>query len=78
VQSATCAYLAALTLGGLLLRSFFGLRWLDPVAALAAVPILIVEGSAVPCLYLLQLKSLPGVLVSIESSISGQISNRSP
>ncbi|WP_130422386.1 cation transporter [Edaphobacter modestus] len=44
VQSATCAYLAALTLAGLLLRSTFGLRWLDQVAALLAVPILIVEG----------------------------------
>ncbi|HWE84216.1 MAG TPA: hypothetical protein VG267_04685 [Terracidiphilus sp.] len=44
VQSATCAYLAALTLGGLLLRSAFGLRWPDPAAALLAVPILIVEG----------------------------------
>lgn len=43
VQSATCAYLAALTLVGLLLRSSFGLHWLDPVAALAAVPILITE-----------------------------------
>lgn len=43
VQSATCAYLAALTLGGLLLRSFFGVSWLDQVAALAAIPILIVE-----------------------------------
>lgn len=43
VQSATCAYLAALTLGGLLLRSIFGLQWLDQTAALAAVPILIVE-----------------------------------
>jgi divalent metal cation (Fe/Co/Zn/Cd) transporter len=44
VQSATCAYLAALTLAGLLLRSAFGLRWLDQAAALLAVPILIVEG----------------------------------
>jgi divalent metal cation (Fe/Co/Zn/Cd) transporter len=44
VQSATCAYLAALTLAGLLLRSAFGLRWLDQIAALLAVPILIVEG----------------------------------
>lgn len=43
VQSATCAYLAALTLGGLLLRWAFGLHWLDQVAALAAVPILIIE-----------------------------------
>lgn len=43
VQSATCAYLAALTLGGLLLRWMFGLGWLDEGAALVAVPILIVE-----------------------------------
>lgn len=44
VQSATCAYLAALTLTGLLLRSAFGLNWLDQAAALLAVPVLIVEG----------------------------------
>jgi divalent metal cation (Fe/Co/Zn/Cd) transporter len=43
VQSATCAYLAALTLGGLLLRWALGLHWLDQAAALAAVPLLIVE-----------------------------------
>ena len=43
VQSATCAYLAAITLSGLLLRTLFGFRWLDQVAACAAVPILIVE-----------------------------------
>ena len=43
VQSATCAYLAGITLTGLLLRSAFGIHWLDPIAALAAVPILIVE-----------------------------------
>jgi hypothetical protein len=44
VQSATCAYLAALTLAGLLVRSAFGFHWLDQAAALLAVPILIVEG----------------------------------
>lgn len=43
VQSAACAYLAALTLAGLLFRLAFGLHWLDQMAALAAVPILIVE-----------------------------------
>jgi len=43
VQSATCAYLAALTLAGLSIRFFFGLHWLDQTAALAAVPILVVE-----------------------------------
>ena len=44
VQSAACAYLAALSLAGLLLRSAFGLYWLDQAAALLAVPILILEG----------------------------------
>ena len=43
VQSATCAYLAALTLVGLLLRWFFSLPWIDEGAALVAVPVLIVE-----------------------------------
>ncbi len=43
IQSATCAYLAALTLGGLLLRLAFNIHWLDQVAALVAVPILIIE-----------------------------------
>ncbi len=43
VQSATCAYLAAITLSSLVLRSFFGLYWLDQVAAFVAVPILVVE-----------------------------------
>lgn len=44
VQSATCAYVAAITLAGLLLRWMFGVHWVDQLAALAAVPILIVEG----------------------------------
>jgi len=44
VQSATCAYLAGLTLAGLLIRYIFGIHWIDPLAALLAVPILIVEG----------------------------------
>ena len=43
IQSATCAYLAALTLGGLILRSITRVQWIDGAAALAAVPILIVE-----------------------------------
>jgi hypothetical protein len=43
VQSATCAYLAAITLTGLLIRAAFGIHWLDSITALAAVPILIVE-----------------------------------
>jgi divalent metal cation (Fe/Co/Zn/Cd) transporter len=44
VQSATCAYLAALTLSGLCLRALFGVPWLDPIAALCTVPLLLVEG----------------------------------
>ena len=43
VQSATCAYLAAITLAGQVLHRFLRWHWIDAVAALAAVPILIVE-----------------------------------
>ncbi len=43
VQSATCAYLAAITLAGLLLQWGFHLQWIDPMAALAAIPILVLE-----------------------------------
>ncbi len=44
VQSATCAYLAALTLGGLAINAAFHIHWVDSVAALAALPILFIEG----------------------------------
>ncbi len=44
VQSATCAYLALLALAGLALNAAFHIAWADPLAALAAVPILIIEG----------------------------------
>ena len=44
VQSATCAYLAALTIAGLAVNALFHIHWVDSVAALAAVPILVVEG----------------------------------
>lgn len=43
VQSATCAYLAAITLAGQLLHRVLRWHWIDAVAALAAVPILIIE-----------------------------------
>ena len=43
VQSATCAYLAAITLAGQVLHAVLHFGWFDSVAALAAVPILIVE-----------------------------------
>ena len=43
-QSATCAYLAGVTLAGLLIFAVWHIAWVDSVAALAAVPILLVEG----------------------------------
>jgi divalent metal cation (Fe/Co/Zn/Cd) transporter len=44
VQSATCAYLALVTLVGLAINAVFHLAWFDCVAALAAVPLLLREG----------------------------------
>ena len=44
VQSATCAYLAAITLAGLAINAVWHIGWVDSAAALLALPILIVEG----------------------------------
>jgi divalent metal cation (Fe/Co/Zn/Cd) transporter len=44
VQSATCAYIALITLAGLAVNAAFHLAWFDSTAALAAIPILIKEG----------------------------------
>ncbi|MGC2208927.1 MAG: cation transporter [Candidatus Korobacteraceae bacterium] len=44
VQSATCGYLALITLAGLALNAAFHIASADSVAAFAAVPILIREG----------------------------------
>jgi divalent metal cation (Fe/Co/Zn/Cd) transporter len=44
VQSATCAYLAAITLVGLVIFALAHIAWIDTVAALAVVPLVIVEG----------------------------------
>lgn len=44
MQSATCAYLAAITLAGLAINALWHIRWVDSAAALLALPILIVEG----------------------------------
>jgi divalent metal cation (Fe/Co/Zn/Cd) transporter len=44
VQSATCAYLAAVTLAGLVIFALWHIAWVDTVAAIAAVPVLILEG----------------------------------
>ncbi len=45
VQSATCAYLALITLAGLSLNAAFRIPWFDPIAALLAVPILLHEAN---------------------------------
>lgn len=44
VQSATCAYLAGLILAGLAINAAFRIHWIDSAAALAALPILVIEG----------------------------------
>jgi divalent metal cation (Fe/Co/Zn/Cd) transporter len=44
VQSATCAYLALITLAGLVANAAFHIPWVDSVAALLAIPILLKEG----------------------------------
>ena len=43
IQSATCAYLAAITLTGLVANAIFHIHWVDSVAALAVLPLLIFE-----------------------------------
>ena len=44
IQSATCAYLALLTLAGLAANAALHLPWVDSFAALLAIPILLKEG----------------------------------
>ena len=46
VQSATCAYLALTALAGVLLNALWRISWIDPAAALVAVPFLVWEGRA--------------------------------
>jgi divalent metal cation (Fe/Co/Zn/Cd) transporter len=43
-QTSLCAYLSAITLGGLVLNAAVGWWWADPVAALCMVPIIAREG----------------------------------
>lgn len=43
-QSATCAWLAAVTLVGLAANALWHITWIDSAAALVAVPILVIEG----------------------------------
>ena len=44
VQSATCAYLAAIVLVGLSVHAWLGIAWFDAAAALVAIPLLLKEG----------------------------------
>jgi len=44
VESATCAYMAAIALAGLAINAAFHLPWIDAAAALAILPLLIIEG----------------------------------
>jgi divalent metal cation (Fe/Co/Zn/Cd) transporter len=46
VQSATCAWLAAITLAGLALNALFHIAWFDSLAAIAATPLLLKEARA--------------------------------
>jgi divalent metal cation (Fe/Co/Zn/Cd) transporter len=46
VQSAACAYLAAIAFVGLAVNAIFGIAWFDSLAALLAVPLLLKEGNA--------------------------------
>jgi divalent metal cation (Fe/Co/Zn/Cd) transporter len=46
VQSATCAYLAVISLAGLALNALFQIAWFDSLAALVAIPLLLMEGRA--------------------------------
>lgn len=43
VQSATCAYLAAITLLSLVLQTIHAAWWIDSVAAVCLIPILLIE-----------------------------------
>jgi divalent metal cation (Fe/Co/Zn/Cd) transporter len=43
-QTEFCTYLSAILLGGLLLNTFWGWWWADPLAALVMVPIIAKEG----------------------------------
>jgi divalent metal cation (Fe/Co/Zn/Cd) transporter len=43
-QSALCAYMAWIALAGLGVNAIWGIRWADPVAALALIPLILREG----------------------------------
>ena len=43
-ESAVCGYLAMITLAGLAVNAIWAVRWADPVAALALLPLIVCEG----------------------------------
>jgi divalent metal cation (Fe/Co/Zn/Cd) transporter len=43
-QSALCAYLSLIALAGLAINAIWHLRWADPMAALAVLPLIVWEG----------------------------------
>lgn len=43
-ESALCGYLALIALAGLTINAIWGVRWADPVAALALLPFILREG----------------------------------
>ncbi len=43
-ESALCGYLALIALAGLTVNAIWGVRWADPVAALALLPLIVREG----------------------------------
>lgn len=43
-ESAMCGYLALIALAGLLVHAVWGVRWADPAAALALLPLIVREG----------------------------------
>jgi divalent metal cation (Fe/Co/Zn/Cd) transporter len=44
VQSALCAYLSLIALTGLVINAIWHIKWADPVAALAVLPLILREG----------------------------------
>jgi len=44
VQSALCAYLSLIALAGLAINAIWHVRWADPIAALAVLPLIVREG----------------------------------
>ena len=43
-ESAVCGYLALIAMAGLVVNAIWGVRWADPLAALALLPLIVREG----------------------------------